>query len=267
MAAVLVTGASGSLGRHVVAGLLEGGHDVRALVHRQRVARPGVTQLVGDLRTGAGVAVAAEGVDTVVHCASSPGPARSVDIGGARHLLGALRSTAPNAHFVYISIAGVSDDHPYFYYRAKAASEALITASDSPWTILRATQFYELIVRLAEPFDRLPFAVVPDVRIQPMAAAEAAARLVELVDAGPSGRVPDIAGPEVGSLVEYARDYRQAIGKSPRVKGFRLRGRLGRAAREEAHIPGLPGYGRQTWSKFLAAYAQARSAAKAPMTP
>jgi uncharacterized protein YbjT (DUF2867 family) len=252
MSTVLVTGAAGSLGRLVIAQLTEAGHAVRALTHRSTLQAPGVETRRGDMRSGEGLAAAVEGIDAVVHCATSPIRPQSVDVQGTEQLLRALESAAPSAHLVYISIVGV-DDHPYYYYRAKAATERVITASSLPWTIQRATQFHELTVRFLAPFDRLPFALVlGGLRFQPMAAREAAQRLVELVGAGPSGRVPDISGPEVHRMEDLGRTYREAIGRPARVIGVPLVGRAAAAFKEERHILVPPRYGRQTWAQFLA---------------
>jgi uncharacterized protein YbjT (DUF2867 family) len=163
----------------------------------------------------------------------------------------ALRSTAPSAHLVYISIVGV-DGHPYPYYRAKAATEAQVEASGLPWSIQRATQFHEFLVRLLRPSDRLPFVVVPaGFRFQPMATAEAARRLVEIAGGGPSGRLADVSGPEVHAAVDLARSYRRAMGKAPRVFSLPLAGRSAAAFRRGDHILATPNYGQQTWQEFL----------------
>lgn len=252
MALVLVTGASGDLGRHVVRHLTEAGHAPRRLVHRARPSQSGVDDRPGDLRTGEGLERAVEGVDAVIHCATSPFHPSAVDVDGTGRLLRALGSVAPPTHLIYISIVGV-DDHPYFYYRAKVAAERLIAGSDIAWSIQRATQFHELLVRALRPSDRLPFAVVPGgLRFQPMAASEAARRLVEIVGEGPSGRLPDIGGPEVRDLVDLARAYRRANGKAPRVIALPLAGASAAAFRRGGHILAQSRYGRQTWEEFLA---------------
>ncbi len=89
-------------------------------------------------------------------------------------------------------------------------------------------------------------------RFQPMAASEAARRLVEIVGEGPSGRVPDISGPEVRDAVDLARAYRRAIGQAPRIIRLPLAGRAAAAFRRGGHNLPEPRYGRQTWEEFLA---------------
>lgn len=251
MTTVLVTGAAGDLGRHVVRELVERGHTVRALVHRAASSAPTVESHPGDLKTGEGLESAVRGVDAIVHCATSPTRPGAVDVQGTGRLLRAIESAAPSAHLVYISIVGI-DDHPYYYFRAKLAAEQRIVASGLAWSIQRATQFHELVVRSLRPFDRLPFvAVLGGLRFQPIAAREAARRLAELVGEGPTGRAPDISGPEVHRFEDLARSYRRAIGRPARVLGIPVVGRAAAAFKRGDHILAEPRYGRQTWDEFL----------------
>src|SRR3712207_5750624 len=153
---ILVTGSTGSLGRLVVARLREGGRDVRALSRR---GHPGTVP--GDLLTGEGLERAVEGVGTIVHCASSPTKkTRRIDVEGTQCLLQAA-SRAGVQHLVFISIVGV-DRNPYFpYYRMKLEAERIVERSSVPWTILRATQFHDFVLRSIRSLDRLPIMPVP----------------------------------------------------------------------------------------------------------
>src|SRR5690606_26932960 len=127
---ILVTGATSGPGRPTVARLRAAGHDVRAL------SRTSAGHVVGDLRTGAGVAEALAGVDTVVHLATN----RRTDLRDTERLLAAARD-AGVSHLVYLSIVG-GDRIPYGYYVDKLANEQAIADSGIPFTILRATQFH-----------------------------------------------------------------------------------------------------------------------------
>jgi uncharacterized protein YbjT (DUF2867 family) len=96
---------------------------------------------------------------------------------------------------VYVSIVGV-DRIPYGYYRAKLATETVVEESGLPWTILRATQFHDLIRRIAGVLAKSPVVPVPaGVRFQPVDVHEVAARVVELATGTPAGRVDDMGGP------------------------------------------------------------------------
>ncbi|GAA3308161.1 hypothetical protein GCM10020295_69290 [Streptomyces cinereospinus] len=177
MTTILVTGGTGTLGRHVTERLRADGHDVRVL---SRHAQPYAV----DLREGGGALDAAvAGADTVVHCASTP---RGGDEEAAAHLTAAARR-AGVGHLVYISIVGV-DLVPFGYYTTKHAVERLVEESGLGWTVLRTTQFHDFLVRLFDSLARPPVMPLPaGVRDQPIEVAEVAARLAELAAGGPPG--------------------------------------------------------------------------------
>jgi uncharacterized protein YbjT (DUF2867 family) len=255
MARVLVTGGSGDLGRHVVPFIAQRGHAVRVLVHRRVPPRANGGQAVefnpGNLETGEGVANALLRAETVVHLATSPTKTKQIDIAGTERLLREAERAGVN-HFLYISIAGIDEMTSYGYYRTKLEAEQLITASRLPWTILRATQFHELAIRALKPFDWMPFVLVPrDTSWQLIAAREVAARLAELVDAGASGRVRDIGGPEVLRSEDIAALYRRTRGKSESIVQVPVPGKTGSGLRAGKQLVPDAKYGRQTWQEFL----------------
>src|ERR1022692_632134 len=152
-APILVTGGTGTLGRLVVRRLREAGRQVRVLSRRDHADAGGVQFVTGDLANRAGIEQAVDGVGTIVHCASS----RTGDADATANLVRAALSRAGTPHLVYVSIVGV-DRLPFSYYRSKLDSERVVTESGLPWTILRATQFYDLILtgarRLRRPAGR-----------------------------------------------------------------------------------------------------------------
>lgn len=242
---ILVTGGTGTLGRPTVDLLREAGHTVRILSRT-----PGPSRAVGDLNTGAGLTDALAGVTTVVHLATSTG---TKDPQQAQRLVDASRA-AGVTHIVFISIVGV-DVVPYSYYRAKLDSERVIEASGIPFTILRATQFHEFIQLFLELQAKLPVILSLTVPDQPIAAAEVAARLVELVEAGPSARVADIGGPEQLPLRAAIDTWQWAAGTRKPVWTLHLPIPFLRAMRAGKHMTAMPGYGRQTFAEFAAAEA------------
>ncbi len=154
---VLVTGASGTLGRAVTRYLLDDGRQVRGL-SRHPLQEGAVAWVAGDLLTGAGMEQALAGVDAIVHCATDLRHPR-VDSEGTQKLIDAAqRAGAP--HLVYISIVG-ADRIPLGYYRAKVEAESKVRAGGLPWTILRATQFHQLLISALEVLARLPVLMVP----------------------------------------------------------------------------------------------------------
>jgi uncharacterized protein YbjT (DUF2867 family) len=238
---VLLTGGTGRLGRHVAAALRSRSIDPRILSRR-----PGDGHVVADLATGDGLAAALEGVDTVLHLATS----RSKDIAQTRRLLDAMAGSP--AHLIFISIVGV-DRIPYGYYRDKVASEKAIEASGLPHTIIRVTQFHGFVNEVLEAQRRLPVTVILPVSAQTIHMPEVAERLADLVEAGPSGRVADLGGPEQLTLREYARQWQAARGVRRPILALRIPGKAMAAFRAGHHMSGLPGAGRVTYREFLEA--------------
>lgn len=219
MAIILVTGGATGLGRDVTRALLARGLSPRILSHRRDVAAPdGVDVAYGDLRSGEGLAPALSGATSVIHCASDArDPAFATDIQGTRALVDAA-SVAGVAHLLYISIVGV-DRSAYPYYAAKRAAERVVEAGATPWTTLRATQFHDLVYGLLRGWDdggeRL--AVAPGMRFQSVERREVAARLVDLVEAGPAGYAEPMRGPETLTITAMAETYLAALGRSASV--------------------------------------------------
>jgi len=240
---ILVTGGTGTLGTPTVALLRNAGHDVRILSRKS-----GPDRMLGDVTTGAGLREALVGVDTVLHLATSAG---SKDPAQTRNVVDAALH-AGVTHLVYISIVGV-DLVPYPYYRAKLESERVIEESGIPFTILRATQFHDFMVMFIELQKRMPVLLSLEVPDQPIAVEEVATRLAELVEAGPSGRVADIGGPEQLMVREGIAQWQRATGSRRPVWTLHLWGKIIRSFKAGDHMPGLPGYGRQTFAEYLAA--------------
>ncbi len=242
---VLVTG---RLGLPTVQQLRSRGHEVRILSHR-----PGADHAVADLATGAGLAAALDGIDTVVHLATTG----RKDIEQTRVLLDALRGGS--AHLVFISIVGV-DRIPFGYYRDKVASERLIEASGLPFTIIRVTQFHDFVGAFLAAQRRLPVTIVIPVPLQTIDVAEVATRLAELVDAGPAGRVADIGGPEQLTVRAMAEQWQRARGRRRPIWTLRLPGKTMRTLAAGEQTSGLPGYGTVTFGEYLARDAAAARA-------
>ena len=237
---ILVTGGTGELGTPTVKLLRAAGHDVRVLSRNHGDA-------VGDLTTGIGLAEAFAGVDTLVHLATSAG---AKDPRQTQNAVDSARA-AGVGHVVYISIVGV-DQVPYPYYTAKLASEKIVEASGIPFTVLRATQFHSFIAMFIRLQRRLPVILSLNVPDQPIATAEVAARLAELVAAGPSGRVADIGGPEQLSLRSAIDTWQAAAGTHKPVWTLHLFGRTIRTFKEGRHMTALPGFGRETFAEYAA---------------
>jgi uncharacterized protein YbjT (DUF2867 family) len=246
MKTVLVTGGTGVLGSRVVSRLAAKGTAVRVLSRREHPGVDGVASFRGELRSGKGLSAALEGVDTIVHCASSPlWRARATEVSGLRNLIAATDDARP--HLLYISIVGV-DRIPYYYYRAKWEAEQLLSASSLPWTILRATQFHYVISK----YTLGPLAVSPKgSRAQLVDASEVADRLVELVEVGPSGRVADMGGPEILTMRDVAQLQRKVLGRRLWVLELPGIGRTAQGFRDGFNLCPDRAVGRITYEEYL----------------
>ncbi|MGW3136321.1 SDR family oxidoreductase [Streptomyces sp. NPDC001139] len=242
MTTILVTGGTGTLGRLVTERLRADGHEVRVLSRR-------TPPHAVDLREGgAGLDAAVDGVDTIVHCASTQ---TGGDEKAAAHLIAAARRTGVR-HLVYISIVGV-DRVPFPYYRAKLAVEKAVEESGLGWTVLRATQFHDLPVMLFRTLARLPVLLLPArVADQPIEVAEVADRLAELAQGEPAGRVEDMGGPQIRTLESLARSWLKATGRRRAVLQVPLFGKAYRAFREGGHLTSQHAVGKGTFEDYLA---------------
>lgn len=247
---VLVTGATGTLGRPLVERLLADGVEVRVTSRRPRPEsddRP-YRWVTCDFGTGRGLDAAVDGVAVIVHCATS----MRHEVAYARRLVEAVRRSGGRPHLVYVSIVGI-DTNPFPYYRAKLATERLVASSDLPWTILRATQFHDLVAAMTDAQRRLPVVLTPSgFWFQPVEVSEVAARLAELARGEPAGRVEDLGGPEMRTASELARTTMRAGGWRRPVVPLRLPGRAFRAFRRGANLAPDRAVGTVTYDQYLA---------------
>jgi uncharacterized protein YbjT (DUF2867 family) len=255
-APILVTGGTGTLGRHVVARLRDTGREIRVLSRRPHGRAGAIEFTIGDLDTGEGIERAVDGVEIVIHCAGSA----KGDEDKARTLLEAA-SRSGILHLVYISVVGADrvpvasgiDRAMFGYFSSKLAAERVIADSGLPWTTLRATQFHDLLFALARQMAKLPIVpVAAGFRFQPVDAGEVATRLVELALGEPAGLAPDMGGPRVYAMAELIRGYLGANHKQRPLLPIWLPGRAARAFRGGANLAPEHAVGQRTWEDFLA---------------
>ena len=225
---VLVTGGTGTLGRHVVMLLRQSGHRARIL---SREPRGHVDAVQGDLKTGTGLGKAVMGMEAIVHAATGARESmasRAADVGGTRRLLNAARD-ARIKHIVYVSIVGI-DKSTYPYHRTKLRAEAIVREDVVPWSILRATQFHDLIEIVLGGFTRLPgVAAIPfRWQFQPVDTREVAQRVVDVVLQEPAGMLPDFGGPEVRDFESIAESWLKARKRNRRLINLKLPFRFSR---------------------------------------
>lgn len=212
--------------------------------------RPGAGTHVGDLTTGDGVAGAVSGADMIVHAASDTRRLGRNDIQQTQNL---LRAGGGTRHLLYVSIVGI-DAIPFGYYRKKLACEHEIESSGIPHTILRATQFHELMAMVLGAVERIGVAPLPlAFRFQPTAAADVARRAVELLEGPPAGRATDFGGPEVLTLRELADTWRSARGRPRVLLNLPIRGAVADGFRRGLNTCPEYSSGHQPWGEFVRA--------------
>jgi uncharacterized protein YbjT (DUF2867 family) len=243
---IAVAGGTGTLGAPVVAELRARGHDVRSLSRRSK-------EFPVDLTTGSGLAEALGGCQVLVDASnnSSPRGAKRTLVDGTQRLLEAGRAEGLE-HFVSISIVGC-ERAPMSYYKVKTEQERLVAAGPVPWSIVRATQFHELVAWAFGTAAR--FRVLPGIpaRLQTVAAAEAGHAVADVAEGQPLRRRFEVAGPEVIDLRELARTWRAATGRRALLVPVAIPGRLGRALRDGALTNEQPDVrGTTTFASWLA---------------
>jgi uncharacterized protein YbjT (DUF2867 family) len=219
---VAIIGGTGTLGRALADVLRARGHDVR-VVSRHSPDFP------ADLTTGEGLDAAVQGCDVVVDASNGPssGKAAAVLVDGSRRLLEA-EARAGVGHHVCVSIVGI-DEVPMAYYKVKVAQERVVEQAAVPWTIVRATQFHDLLAGRLQTAARFRVAPALKARFQPVEVREVAAAVADVALGAPRrGRV-NVAGPEVHDLRELGRIWRAATGRRALPVPVPLLGRAWRA--------------------------------------
>lgn len=253
---ILVTGGTGTLGRHLVPRFQEAGCDVRVLSRQSRNPTKDIEFVTGDLAKDEGIEAALAGAEIVVHCAGSS----KGDEDKARHLVRAA-SRAGVKHLVYISVVGAGripvsspiDRAMFGYFQSKLSAERIVADSGLPWTTLRATQFHDLLLMTLEQMTKMPLIPVPaGFRFQPVDPSEVATRLVELTLDTPAGLTPPFGGPRIYGMADLVHDHLKARDKHRPVVPIRLPGKAARAFRQGANLVPDRAVGRRTWEDFLA---------------
>ena len=245
---IVVIGGTGLIGSKLVQNLRERGHDVLAAA-----PSTGVNSI-----TREGLAQAMDGADIVVDVANAPSWEDQAVLEffetSSRNLL-AAEAAAGVRHHVALSIVGSERLPENGYFRAKVAQENLIKASGIPYTILRATQFFEFVGGIAQAATVGEEICLSPALIQPMASDDVVAALVEVTLAAPVNGTVEVAGPEAMPLDELVRRFLRATqdtrkvvpdvharyfgsvlddqsltpGKNPRLGAIRFEGWLGQS--------------------------------------
>lgn len=200
---IVVIGGTGLIGSKLVENLSEDGHEALA-------ASPdtGVNTI-----TGEGLAEAVQGADVVVDVANAPvwEDAAVLDffLTSTRNTLAAEAAAGVNHHLV-LSVVGADRLPDSGYLRAKVAQEEAVKAGSVPYSILRATQFFEFIGRIADSSSDGEVINLSPAFVQPESAADVAATLAELAAHEPVNGIVELGGPEKFPLDELARRVLEA---------------------------------------------------------
>lgn len=207
---IVVIGGTGLIGSKLVQNLRERGHDALAAA-----PSTGVNSI-----TREGLAQAMDGADIVVDVANAPSWEDQAVLDffetSSRNLL-AAEAAAGVRHHVALSIVGSERLPENGYFRAKVAQENLIKASGIPYTILRATQFFEFVGGIAQAATVGEEVCVSPALIQPMASDDVVAALTDVTLAAPVNGTVEVAGPEAMPLDELVRRFLRATQDTRKV--------------------------------------------------
>jgi uncharacterized protein YbjT (DUF2867 family) len=246
---IAVAGGTGRIGRLTIAALEGAGHQGVAVSRSAGV----------DLLSGNGLTEALRGADAVIDVTNTsiPDEAGIVEFFGTetRNLL-AAEEAAGVRHHVLLSIVGIDHGQRVPHYAGKREQERLVTAGPVPWTIVRATQFHDFAAMVAGWSEQNGVAPIAPLLVQPIAHADVAAALADVVTAAPLRDRVEIAGPQTEDFVDMARRTFAVRGKDitlvPTWRAF-----FGVDMAGEVLLPGAGArLGKTTFADWLAAGAE-----------
>lgn len=193
---IVVFGGSGLIGRKLVSILRGLGHE----------ALPASPSSGVDTLNGEGLAEALAGAQAVVDVTNAPSWEDAAVLAffetSTRNQL-AAEAAAGVGHHVALSVVGADRLPDSGYMRAKVAQERLVAAGRVPYTIVRATQFFEFLGGIAGPRADCDAVRLPTAPMQPMAADDVAAALAEVAVGAPANGIVEVAGPESLPIAEF----------------------------------------------------------------
>jgi uncharacterized protein YbjT (DUF2867 family) len=209
---IIVIGGTGLIGSKLVDELRRDGHAPVAASPASGV----------NAFTGGGLAAAVEGAHVVVDVSNAAGLDDAATLGffetSSRNLL-AAEANAGVGHHVLLSVVGADRLPDSGYLRAKVAQEEVVKAGPVPYTILRATQFFEAIGHIADSATDGHVVRLPPARVQPEAADDVASALADIATGSPLNDTVELAGPDAFHLDALVRRVLEADGDPREVAG------------------------------------------------
>lgn len=209
---IVVIGGTGLIGSKLVAKLKQQGH----------AAVPASPKSGVNAVTGEGLTAALAGADVVVDVANAPSwePAAVLEFfeQSSKNLVTA-EAAAGVKHHVALSIVGTDRSPDIAYFLAKLAQETIVKASSVPYSVVRATQFFEFLGAIGEASAVGGNIVVPSALFQPIASDDVVDSLAEIATGRPLNGTIDIAGPEKAPFNEFVARRLKAAGDSRPVVG------------------------------------------------
>jgi uncharacterized protein YbjT (DUF2867 family) len=194
----VIVGGTGLIGSKLVARLNQGGH----------AAVPASPRTGVNTVTGQGLAAALDGADAVVDLSDSPSFAEQAVMDffqtSTSNQLKAEKDAGVGVH-IALSVVGADRLPEGSYLRAKVAQEKLITESGDPFSIVRATQFFEFVPRIADAQTVDGVVRVPPGSMQPMAADDVVDALARVATGAPLNAIHEVGGPEPFAMPELIR--------------------------------------------------------------
>ncbi len=207
---IVVIGGSGLIGSKLVGRLRQDGHEAVAASPKS-----GVNAL-----TRKGLAEALTGAQVVVDVANSPSFEDKAVLEffetSSRNLL-AAEAAAGVGHHVALSVVGTERLLESGYFRGKMAQENLIKTSGIPYTIVRATQFFEFVGWIAQSGTVGQMVRLPPALIQPIASDDVAAAMADVAVAAPVNGIVEVGGPEAMALTDLVGRFLRARGDTREV--------------------------------------------------
>jgi uncharacterized protein YbjT (DUF2867 family) len=228
---IVVLGGSGLIGGKLVPRRRAEGHEVAAASRSS-----GVNTL-----TGEGLAEAMRGAQVVVDVANSPSfedKAVMEFFETAGRNIHAAEKAAGVGHHVALSVVGTERLLASGYFRAKMKQEELIRASGIPYTIVRATQFFEFVGAIADGGTEGNVVRVSSAMMQPIFSEDVAEILADVAVSNPVNGMVEIAGPEPIRMDELVRRYFRATGDGRTVTTDVNAGYFGTPVNDESLTPG-----------------------------